>query len=414
MLNKKAIAALAAGATLVSGLAFAAPAMADPDWNNIVTVTPDKSAEIAQAEKELKDAKSELADKQSEVPALKRTAEKDQEASDDAYAAFMKFSEAERKEAKAKPQSDAGKAYTKYTTAADKAAASKKTLDDKNKEVEAAQKKVNEKQEALNKLKGVKPVEPKPVDPKTPKLDLVNLLKGVDEPSGATMVSPFGTSTLYTNYKGLTAELIKKGITNIAAYDALLDKLEFGLKQTGWANILKNMGGDNCNYLGQLRRQLQKAVKHYGHVEAAVKDIQAELNEDKKDELAKNTPEGYKNAAEIQVKLNQAGGLLKVADNNRTRAAAVLDSANHHAKDLSCDTGAKEVLDAMKKAGNFPGKKTADKKAAPAGAKLDTKTAAAAVAKSAALPKTGVAVMVTALAASMLAGIGAAVRKFRH
>ncbi|MFU0468607.1 hypothetical protein [Gardnerella vaginalis] len=411
MLNKKAIAALAAGATLVSGLAFATPAMADPDWNNIVTVAPDKSAEIANAEKELKEAKSELADKQSEVPALKRAAEKDQEASDDAYAAFMKFPEAERKEAKAKPQSDAGKAYTKYTTAADKSAASKKTLDGKNKEVEAAQKKVNEKQEALNKLKGVKPVEPKPVDPKTPKLDLVNLLKGVDEPSGATMVSPFGTSTLYTNYKGLTAELIKKGITNIAAYDALLDKLEFGLKQTGWANILKNMGGDNCNYLGQLRRQLQKAVKHYGHVEAAVKDIQAELNEDYKDAKAS---ENWDAAKVIKGKLAQAAGLYEVAHHNRTRAAAILDSANDHAKDLSCDTGAKEVLDAMKKAGNFPGKKTADKKAAPAGAKLDTKTAAAAVAKSAALPKTGVAVMVTALAASMLAGIGAAVRKFRH
>ena len=398
MFNKKAIAALAAGATLVSGLAFAAPAMAEDPFANVnlpINVPESKATKIAAAEKELKEAKSELADKQSEVPALKRAADKDQEASNDAYDAFMKFSEAERKEAKGKPQSDAGKAYTKYTTAADKAKASKKTLEDKNKEVEAAQKKVNEKQEALNKLKGGNSSST-PTTPTTPKddkkLDLINLLKGGDEPSGATMVSPLGTSTLYTNYKGLTAELIKKGITNIAAYDALLDKLEFGLKQSGWANIIKNFGGDNCAYLGKLRRQLQKAVKHYGHVEAAVKDIIAELNEDMKDELAKKTPEGYRNAADIQVKLNQAAGLLEVAHHNRTRAEAILDSANDHARDLSCDTGAKEVLKALKGA---KADKKADKKAAP-------------------LAKTGAVVALAAVAASVLAGMGAALRKIRH
>ena len=71
-----------------------------------------------------------------------------------------------------------------------------------------------------------------------------------------------------------------------------------------------------------------------------------------------------------------------------------------------------QVKEAAKKA---EAKKGAVKKsgaAAPAGAKLDTKAAAAASA--APLSKTGVTVMFTALAASMLAGIGAAVRKFRH
>ncbi|MFU0469784.1 hypothetical protein ACMZ7M_06700, partial [Gardnerella vaginalis] len=63
----------------------------------------------------------------------------------------------------------------------------------------------------------------------------------------------------------------------------------------------------------------------------------------------------------------------------------------------------------QKEAKKGEAKKTA---AAPAGAKLDTKAAAAASA--APLSKTGVTVMFTALAASMLAGIGAAVRKFRH
>ena len=400
MFNKKAIAALAAGATLVSGLAFAAPAMAEDPFANVnlpINVPESKATKIAAAEKELKDAKSELADKQSEVPALKRAAEKDQEASDDAYAAFMKFSEAERKEAKDKPQSDAGKAYTKYTTAADQAKASKKTLEDKNKEVEAAQKKVNEKQEALDKLKGGNSSST-PTTPTTPKndkkIDLINLLNGGDEPSGATMVSPLGTSTLYTNYKGLTAELIKKGITNIAAYDALLDKLEFGLKQSGWANIIKNFGGDNCAYLGKLRRQLQKAVKHYGHVEAAVKDILAELNEDYKDAKA---AEDWDAAKVIKGKIAQAKGLLEVAHHNRTRAEAILDSANDHARDLSCDTGAKDVLKALKGA---KADKKADKKA-------DAK-------KAAPLAKTGAVVALAAVAASVLAGMGVALRKIRH
>ena len=219
-------------------------------------------------------------------------------------------------------------------------------------------------------------------------------MNGGDEPSGDTMVSPLGTSTLYTNYKGLTAELIKKGITNVAAYDALLDKLEFGLKQSGWANIIKNFGGDNCAYLGKLRRQLQKAVKHYGHVEAAVKDILAELNEDMKDAKA---AEDFDAAKVIKGKIAQAKGLLEVAHHNRTRAEAILDSANDHARDLSCDTGAKDVLKALKGA---KADKKADKKA-------DAK-------KAAPLAKTGAVVALAAVAASVLAGMGVALRKIRH
>ena len=228
---------------------------------------------------------------------------------------------------------------------------------------------------------------------------MVDLLGGKDakEP---TFVSPDGSENLFTNYDGLTVLLAKHGLTNVAAYDALLDKLEFGLKQTGWANILKNFGGDNCAYLGKLRNQLKKAVAHYGHVEAAVKDVLAELNADYAD--AKKA-EDWDAAKVIKADLATVSKLLKVADNNRTRAAAILDSANDHAKDLSCDTGAQEVLDAMKKAGNFPGK---------AAAKAPAKKHAAAAA--APLAKTGAAVALAAVAASVLAGMGAALRKIRH
>ena len=219
------------------------------------------------------------------------------------------------------------------------------------------------------------------------------------KPTEPSLVDPKAADLLYTNYQGLFADLAARGVTNVAAYDALLDKLEFGIKQTGWENILKNFGGNNCAYLNGLRRQLQKAVLHYGHVEAAVKDIVAELTEDYNDAKAS---ENWDAAKVIKEKLAKARGLLGVADNNRTRAAALLDSANDHAKDLSCDTGAKEVRDAMDKEPNSPFKPTPAPKPAPKTPKAPK------------LPNTGAVVALAAVAASVLAGMGAALRKIRH
>ena len=219
------------------------------------------------------------------------------------------------------------------------------------------------------------------------------------KPTEPSLVDPKAADLLYTNYQGLFADLAARGVTNVAAYDALLDKLQFGLKQTGWENILKNFGGNNCAYLNGLRRQLQKAVLHYGHVEAAVKDMVAELNEDFKDAQAHHD---WDAAKVIDQKLGKASGLLKIADNNRTRAAALLDSANDHAKDLSCDTGAKEVRDAMDKEPNSPFKPAPAPKPAPKTPKAPK------------LPNTGAVVALAAVAASVLAGMGAALRKIRH
>ena len=391
MFNKKAIAALAAGATLVSGLAFAAPAFAAPaDGSGDLAgagllVANNNAAAVEQAKKDLEKDQKTLKEK-------KEALEKAQKE--------LKTAEAEEaaKKTALDNADEAGKAAAKtaYEQAQAATKAKKTAVEEAQKAVTNAQNKVDSDNEKIN---AGKPSSTTPTTPTTPKdgkkLDLINLLKGGDEPSGATMVSPFGTDTLYTNYKGLTAELIKKGITNVAAYDALLDKLEFGLKQSGWANIIKNFGGDNCAYLAKLRRQLQKAVKHYGHVEAAVKDILAELNEDYNDAKA---AEDWDAAKVIKGKIAQAKGLLEVAHHNRTRAEAILDSANDHARDLSCDTGAKDVLKALKgaKADKKADKKAADKKAA------------------APLAKTGAAVALAAVAASVLAGMGVALRKIRH
>ena len=383
MLNKKAIAAFAAGATLLSGLAFAAPAFAaDPDFSGLLvsSVNADK---LKKAETDLKGAENTLKEKK----AAKEKADKELEtAKSEEQAKKVAFDNAD--------QAGKGAAETAYKAAQATTEEKQTAVENAKNEVTNAQNAVDSLKETINSLKGTSNNNGQGEKKNDKKLDLTELLgggKGKQESAGATMKSLSGTDTLFTNYKGLSVELIKRGLTNIGAYDALLDKLEFGLKQSGWANIIKNFGGDNCDYLGKLRRQLQKAVKHYGHVEASVKDIIAELTEDYND--AKKA-EDWDAAKVIKGKLALANSLLEVAHHNRTRAEAILDSANDHARDLSCDTGAKDVLKALKGA-KTEAKKAEAKKAAP-------------------LAKTGAAVALAAVAASVLAGMGVALRKIRH
>ncbi|RFT30102.1 hypothetical protein CG404_02365 [Bifidobacteriaceae bacterium VN003] len=218
---------------------------------------------------------------------------------------------------------------------------------------------------------------------------------------------PINSDLLQHNYKGQFVEVLKRLQTNVNLYDALLAKLE-ATQAHGWDDLIKGMG-DTCAYLKDVRRKLEKAVLHYGNVEATIKGLQGELAEDMKDALAKGD---YVEAHEVQQLQAQVASLLKVAHQNLTRAKALLDSARDHAKDQSCDTGAKDILNAMKKEPNFPGKKAPAKKAA---AKAEAKTAAAKTPAAAApLAKTGAAVALAAVAASVLAGMGAALRKIRH
>ena len=206
------------------------------------------------------------------------------------------------------------------------------------------------------------------------------------------------------NYKGEFVEVLKRLQTNVNLYDALLQKLE-ATQAHGWDDLIKGMG-DTCAYLKDIRRKLEKAVLHYNNVKAAVEGFKAELDEDMKDALAKSD---FVEAQQVKELQKQVDSLLTVAKQNLSRAKALLDSARDHAKDQSCDTGAKDILNAMKKEPNFPGKKAPAKKAAAA------KAQAAAPKKAAApLAKTGAAVALAAVAASVLAGMGAALRKIRH
>ncbi|MDZ7549325.1 hypothetical protein CJI58_001700 [Bifidobacteriaceae bacterium NR047] len=240
------------------------------------------------------------------------------------------------------------------------------------------------------------------------------LMKKSPVDTGKALESIFGSDVLYTKYKGLAVDLIKLGVTNIGAYDGLLNQLEFGLSRFGWDNVVKNFPEhgpkNNCDFLAWLRRHLTKAVKHYGHVEAAVKDIQAELNEDMKDAQARHDWDAVK---VIDQKIALANGLREVAHHNLTRAKALLNSADDHARDLSCDTAAKEVRAAMDKEPNSPFKKSGQKNNAqkPNGQNGQKPNGGAA---SHQLGKTGATVALVAVAASVLAGMGAALRKIRH
>ena len=115
----------------------------------------------------------------------------------------------------------------------------------------------------------------------------------------------------------------------------------------------------------------------------------------------------------IDQKIALANGLREVAHHNLTRAKALLDSANDHARDLSCDTAAKEVRAAMDKEPNSPFKKSGQKNNAqkPNGQNGQKPNGGAA---SHQLGKTGATVALVAVAASVLAGMGAALRKIRH
>ena len=238
------------------------------------------------------------------------------------------------------------------------------------------------------------------------------------DPESVTTTTPFGTNTLFTNYKGLYVELLAHGLTNVRAYNVLLDKLEYGLHNGGWENVIKNFPEhdltveNTCGFLASLRAQLRKAVKHYEHVQAAVKDIQVELKADYEEAKAQHRWDDVK---VIESKMAQAGALMGAANSNRTRAKALLNSADDHAAELRCDTQAKDVRAAMDKEPNSPFKKHGQKHDE---GKKDGKSGkhynGGAADGSHKLGKTGATVALVAVAASVLAGMGAALRKIRH
>ena len=281
------------------------------------------------------------------------------------------------------------KAALKAEKDAKKAEAVKKALDEFGKAAKAKDKAAFA--AALKKLLGLVPYTPKTVTP-TPK---------PGEP-GIDVEAP--TMLNGKDFKGMNVLLSGVGVTNTKAYMALLDQLQYNLQRGGWDSVIKGLGeSDACHVLTVLRVQLKRAVKHYGHVLAAAQDMREEVKSQYDAAMKGNDPVA---AAKLLPELNARNAAVATASGNLDRAKAILDSAEDHAKDLSCDTGAKDVLDAMKREPNFPGK--------PAPAPAPAPKPAPKTPKAPKLPNTGAVVALAAVAASVLAGMGAALRKIRH
>ena len=408
MLNKKAIAALAAGATLVSGLAFAAPAMAfecpanpplksaaktDADaaytaYDEANTVLGNMTVSEDAAEPtvtypagktkadyytinnttklvELKDAVSDLPEKDAKKVrefAEKRNAHVN---SSNAYNAQQrKVSDLQTKYLEKKYVLDhcATPDPDKNQEMIDKVYASKHNLDNK----EAI---LNKKQKAFDDaLKSLKSTTAK-----------VEALTAVRDAAKAALDK-------------FDASGVKDSATRTRLQDAL-DRAQAHLDRVAGALVDAKKAYDDA------LKDVKKAVADYNEALQAYKDV-------------------YNEAVKMGIDPSALPAIV-TSDPLDPKFPTVPGARDLYAKALSGEFG-KAVQAAAKKgqkeAKKGEAKKEAGKKgasaAAPAGAKLDTKAAAAASA--APLSKTGVTVMFTALAASMLAGIGAAVRKFRH
>ncbi len=470
MLNKKAIAALAAGATLVSGLAFAAPSFA-AETPKKPTAEQCKNAQdnINDAKAALQDAKDDLVTanaakrrahaKLDKATALVNAYKKALKDYNDAKAEEVAAGQDNVKKAKAgvkkaqaevafeaarKAAEDAnsgialgGVAKTAETAKDDDykdklTALDTKTDDEKAQKAEdavsAAQDRLDLAKIHFNNL-GCKasgneqnpPVNP-PVNPQNP----VTLPTVVADPTTkdeainatrlAAMVLQNAENDLAKknhDYNDVKAAY-EKVIRELSAAKANLEKAQHDL------DAFLASGVDDSAKETRLTDLRDRAQAHVTRLAAEFTALTLKYNDAKT--AAVNAGAAFK-AAKAQYKkiYNEAialgvnPALLPVVATSDPLMPNFADPAG--AKELYAEAVSGKFGDAVAaaaKKGQKEAKKGEAKKgaAAPAGAKLDTKAAAAASA--APLSKTGVTVMFTALAASMLAGIGAAVRKFRH
>ncbi|WP_421776770.1 hypothetical protein [Gardnerella sp. KA00255] len=404
MLNKKAIAALAAGATLVSGLAFATPSFAadcpvnKDEWalrsvNDALTTQAKTAYETAKAAVPAKPTKPTEPTK-AEVKAL-------YEADGNEGKLKMKAVQANADPANiAEAQNyvtlnnqyvtdqanyttksaEAQRLYNAYLVAKDFAENCSKPDPDK-------------KQEAIDAVR-----------------DAAKNLQNADNDFAKAKKAYYAAKDAFLKAQ---AELNAR----TAAYNAATTALE-NFRASGVNDSAKEQ--HLADAVNRANAHLARATEAYGKAEADYNKTYADALAAK--QAYNDALQAYKNAYDAAVAAGVNPALLppvKTADPLDESFNPVPGAKELYAEALSGKFG-KAVQAAAKKgqkeAKKGEAKKEAGKKgasaAAPAGAKLDTKAAAAASA--APLSKTGVTVMFTALAASMLAGIGAAVRKFRH
>ena len=466
MLNKKAIAALAAGATLVSGLAFAAPSFAaEPQAPKKEECKPADAAKLAElthavvvAKREVSKKTDALADAQDDFNAKKEAyaakkavadkynkalkdykAAKDGDKKDDTTPnALKKLKDAfvaianetvKYKEGDATPFATA-KTDPDDAQAAELSAGPTPTNDNvKNAkhDLQDAKDALADAQEALAKAQckttpapapqpGPQPGPKNPVTLPTVVADPTTKDEAINATRLAAMVLQNAENDLAKknhDYNDVKAAY-EKVIRELSAAKANLEKAQHDL------DAFLASGVDDSAKETRLTDLRDRAQAHVTRLAAEFTALTLKYNDAKT--AAVNAGAAFK-AAKAQYKkiYNEAialgvnPALLPVVATSDPLMPNFADPAG--AKELYAEAVSGKFGDAVAaaaKKGQKEAKKGEAKKgaAAPAGAKLDTKAAAAASA--APLSKTGVTVMFTALAASMLAGIGAAVRKFRH
>ena len=467
MLNKKAIAALAAGATLVSGLAFATPSFAAEGPKQETCKVDEKALKAAQdavaAAKEAKalaDANVVVAENALKVEQGKYNAAKVLvEAYKAAYNAYKaakdaeagltgsKLADAQAKTAHAADalkeaiqkankneklaeanvaegeQTDKTTAYETKLKDLEVKQATKDAVTNAKNAAEHAEYDLNFANYKLGKLQckpseqpGPQPGPQNPVTLPTVVADPTTKDEAINATRLAAMVLQNAENDLAKknhDYNDVKAAY-EKVIRELSVAKANLEKAQHDL------DAFLASGVDDSAKETRLTDLRDRAQAHVTRLAAEFTALTLKYNDAKTASINagaafKAAKAQYKKIYNEAIALGVNPALLPVVATSDPLMPNFADPAG--AKELYAEAVSGKFGDAVAaaaKKGQKEAKKGEAKKgaAAPAGAKLDTKAAAAASA--APLSKTGVTVMFTALAASMLAGIGAAVRKFRH
>ena len=390
MMNKKAIAAFAAGATLLAGFAMATPAFAADD----AAKKPTPAEVLKTAQKAVEDNNKAITDAEAAVKA----AEKDIEADN-----------ASVKAAETKLTADKVTEYFENGKLKD----AKKNVDvtsDEGKNV-LALKAAYEKLESDKTAKAT--AETKLTDAKAKVYDLAEALKKAQEAAGEADALEKSFHTKEYHIANVSRAKVKLDATKADHADK---KKTYSEKFEAWQKADADLKMATANF-----KAAQKAVSDalasglnnsnptaYNDLLDAQNRAQAELDAATKaekkaaDELAKAQGEAEKAARNY----NDALKAYKAAYNAAIRDGVKLPADLPEITDPLVPTTLPGVPGQPGKPGQpgqpgqpgKPGKPEVEKK------KNDDKK----------LPKTGVGVTLTALAATMLAGMGAAVRKARH
>ena len=456
MLNKKAIAAFAAGATLLSGMAFAAPAFAETAPKK-PTAEQCKTAQgnIDDAKADLQDAKDDLVTanaakrrahaKLDKATALVNTYKTALKAYKDAKAAEAglkdaKLADAQAKTAHAKEAFDAAakaaEANADLTLGAAKEVTAataddykdKLTLLDTKTADEEAQKKEDAVSAAQDKLdlakihltnlgcqaSGSEQNPPKhdpttPAQPDSKEAAIKNVLsKKVDVDAASHDFAE--KKEAYTKAAAaLTAAKAELDAANKAAAVAAQNLSDF-----------EASGVNDSAKLKSLQEAVARADAHVVRTTAAFNKALADFNDAKTADLTaqdayKAAKDAYDEAYNAAIKLGVNPALLPsvtAVDPLSPAFPQLAQAQKIYADALAGKFGAAAQKAVQKaEAAKAPAAAAADKKADKQG-KITVEKGKDKAGKN--LPKTGAAIALTALAASVLAGMGAAVRKVRH